>query len=267
MKPAGPRHPTGRAAGSNRQARAIWHSVRAVRLMTYNVNYGNLEPRPTLDAIASADCDVVLLQEVTAPWQAALADRFAAQYPVQVYRLHGRKAGGLAVLSKLPVGGEELFDPPAGGWFPAQRLVVTTAFGDVQILHVHLRPALDSGSWFKGFITTPPVRQREIETYWPRLVHALPTVVAGDFNEDPCGLALGVLAQHGYARVPTTGPTSWHYVEDVDGAPWDVLKLDIDHVVVGPTLEGHSGEVVDAGTSDHRPVIATIALATGRGPA
>src|ERR1700760_2529175 len=88
----------------------ICHS-RRVRLLSYNVNYGNREPRASLDAIAEADADVVLLQEITARWQAALADRFAADYPVHVYRLHGRNAGGLAVLSKLPVGGEELYPP------------------------------------------------------------------------------------------------------------------------------------------------------------
>jgi len=227
-----------------------------VRLLTYNVNHGNREPRASLDAIAEADADVVLLQEVTARWQAALADRFAAEYPVHVYRLYGRNAGGLAVLSKLPVGGEELYDPPAGGWFPAQRLVVTAPFGDVQILHVHLRPALDTGSWFKGFVTTPPVREAEIRAYWQQLVHALPTVIAGDFNEDVTGLALAVLARHGYARVATTGPTSWHYEED----GWDVLKMDIDHILVGPMLTGSDGRVLDAGTSDHRPVVARIGL-------
>lgn len=222
--------------------------------MTYNVNYGNKEPRVSLDAIADADVDVVLIQEVTARWQAVLADRFAAQYPTHVFRLHARNAGGLAVLSKLPVGGEELFAPSDGGWFPAQRLVVTTGFGDVQILHVHLRPALDSGSWFKGFITTPPVREREIAAHYAQLVHALPTVIAGDFNEDPTGLAVAALAQHGYRRVETFGPRTWHYEED----GWDVLKLDIDHIMVGPTLRGVGGVVLDAGTSDHRPVVATI---------
>src|SRR4051812_20253230 len=54
----------------------ICHS-RRVRLLSYNVNYGNREPRASLDAIADADADVVLLQEITARWQAALADRFA----------------------------------------------------------------------------------------------------------------------------------------------------------------------------------------------
>ena len=227
-----------------------------MRLLTYNVNYGNREPHSSLDAIADADADVVLVQEITARWQSALADRFAGQYTVQMFRLHGRNAGGLAVLSKLPVGGEELYAPPPGGWFPAQRLVVTAPFGDVQILHVHLRPALDAGSWFKGFITTPPVREAEIHAYWERLVHALPTVIAGDFNEDVTGLAMAALANRGYARVETTGPTSWHYEED----GWDVLKMDIDHIVVGPTLVGRDGRVLETGTSDHRPVLATIGL-------
>jgi endonuclease/exonuclease/phosphatase family metal-dependent hydrolase len=79
-------------------------------------------------------------------------------------------------------------------------------------------------------------------------------VIAGDFNEDETGLAMAALARHGYARVATTGPTSWHYEED----GWDVLKMDIDHIVVGPTLTGRDGRVLDAGTSDHRPVVATI---------
>jgi len=226
--------------------------------MTYNVNHGNREPRSSLEAIADADADVVLLQEVTPRWQAALADRFADQYPVHVFHLHARNAGGLAVLSKLPVGGEELFAPPEGGWFPAQRLVVTTEAGDVQILHVHLRPALDGGSWFKGFITTPPVRAHEIAVHLAALVPTLPTVIAGDFNEDAHGLALAYLAERGFHRTETQGPPSWHYTELLDGAAWDVLKMDIDHIVVGPGLSAGQGLVVDAGTSDHRPVLATI---------
>jgi len=229
---------------------------RALRLMTYNLNYGNPDPASAIDAIVNADADIVLLQEVTSEWKRVLEKELATRYPYTMYRIHTRAAGGLAVLSKLPVGGEELYAPPPGGWFPAQRLVVTAPFGDVQILHVHLRPALDAGSWFKGFVTTPPVREAEIHAYWERLVHALPTVIAGDFNEDVTGLAMAALASRGYARVETTGPTTWHYEED----GWDVLKMDIDHIVVGPTLVGRDGRVLDVGTSDHRPVIATIGV-------
>lgn len=225
-----------------------------MRLVTYNLNYSNSDPRGSLDAIAAADADVVLLQEITAGWQRALADRFAAQYSTHIFRLHRRNAGGLAVLSKLPIGGEELLSPPEGGWFPAQRVVVTTTFGECELLHVHLRPALDHGSWISGFMNTPPVREQEIKKYWRELAHALPVVVAGDFNEDPSGLAIAFLEQHGMTRLATSGPRTWHYAEDA----WDVLKMDLDHIVISPELAAHDPRVLDAGTSDHRPVVATI---------
>jgi vancomycin resistance protein VanJ len=227
-----------------------------VRLATYNLNYSNPDPRGSLDAIAAADADVVLLQEITAGWQRALADRFAAQYPTHIFRLHRRNAGGLAVLSKYPIGGEEMLAPPEGGWFPAQRMVVTSPFGECELLHVHLRPALDHGSWISGFMTTPPVREQEIKSYWKALAHALPVIVAGDFNEDPSGLALAFLEQQGMTRLVTSGPRTWHYEEDA----WDVLKMDLDHIVISPELAAHDPRVLDAGTSDHRPVIATLAM-------
>ena len=74
-------------------ARAVPAS--GLRLMTYNVNYGNPDVAATLDAIAGADADIVLLQEITASWRDALEQRFAAQYAHRAYRIHTRAAGGL----------------------------------------------------------------------------------------------------------------------------------------------------------------------------
>jgi endonuclease/exonuclease/phosphatase (EEP) superfamily protein YafD len=231
---------------------------RPLRLMTYNLNYGNPTPKTALDAIARADVDIVLLQEVTSEWKRALADRFAKQYPHSIYRIHTRAAGGLAVLSKVPITSEELFPSPERGWFPAERLVLDTEHGPLQILHVHLRPAIDGGSWFKGFMTTPPLRRREIESYWRKVIKDLPTIVAGDFNEDPSGSALAFLAKQGLARVETKGPTTWHYEVSTHGKTSDLLKLDIDHVMVDDRLSARDGVVLDEGHSDHRPVIVTI---------
>jgi endonuclease/exonuclease/phosphatase (EEP) superfamily protein YafD len=229
-----------------------------LRLMTYNVNYANPHPSAALDAIEAEDADIVLLQEITAEWQRALADRFGKQYPVQVFRLHARAPGGLAVLSKLAINVEEVLPCPERGWFPSERIVLETGFGALQILNVHLRPAVDGGSWFKGFLTTPPLRRREIESYWKRLARDLPTVIAGDFNEDPSGRAIAFLSRQGLARVPTAGPTTWHYEQLVQGKPTDILRMDIDHVLVDRSLVGRDGRVLDAGTSDHRPVVVTI---------
>lgn len=241
------------APALSRAARA-----RPLRLMTFNVNYGNPDPDAALDAIADANADVVLLQEITDEWKRALASRFRATYPHQVFRIHRRAAGGLAVLSKLPIDAEEVLPSPLRGWFPAQRLVVDTAFGALQILNVHLRPAIDGGNWIKGYITTPPLRRREIESYWKKLVHGLPTVIAGDFNEAPDGRTLAFLARKSMSRVATRGPTTWRYQVTSGGKTSDLLKLDIDHVMVDSRLTARDGEVIDAGASDHRPVVVTI---------
>jgi endonuclease/exonuclease/phosphatase (EEP) superfamily protein YafD len=228
-----------------------------LRLMTYNVNYANPRPDASLAAIEQEDADVVLLQEISRPWQQALERRLAKRYPHRTYHHHGRGAGGLAVLSKHRISSDALWAPPTGtgAWFPAQRLVIAAPIGPVQILNVHLRPAMMNGSWIQGFVHTPPLRQKEIEAHWRKLDARLPTIVAGDFNEDPSGRALAFLHQQGLARVPTTGPTTWRY-ELRNGHA--LLALDIDHVVIDGRLAARDGRVLDAGTSDHRPVVVTI---------
>ncbi len=229
-----------------------------LRLMTFNVNYANPDRDAALDTIVKADADVVLLQEITADWERQLTKKLTSQYPHQAYRIHTRAAGGLAVLSKHKIVSEEVLASPLTGWFPAQRLVVDTSFGSLQILNVHLRPAIDGGSWIKGFMTTPPLRRREIEAYWKQLAPDVMTVIAGDFNEDPTGTALAFLEQHKLSRVPTTGPTTWRYRMTTKNGTSDMLKLDIDHVMIDGKLAASDAEVIDAGESDHRPVVVTI---------
>jgi endonuclease/exonuclease/phosphatase (EEP) superfamily protein YafD len=225
----------------------------ALTVMTYNVEYNNPDPKATIDAIAAADADVVLLQEITRDWQRALDARLADRYPHRVFRLHARGPGGMAVLSKRAIAKEQIIPSPVYAF--AQRLEIDAPFGTVQILNVHLRPAIDRGSWIRGYFTTPPLREREIATFWKQLRHDLPTMVAGDFNEDPRGGAVAFLARHGLARVAANGPSTWHYV--AHGR--DVLALDIDHFTLDRALAARGeAKVIDAGTSDHKPVVITI---------
>jgi endonuclease/exonuclease/phosphatase (EEP) superfamily protein YafD len=224
----------------------------SLTLMTYNVDFANHDHAASLDAIEQADADVVLLQEITAAWRRAVEQRLAARYPHREFHLASRPAGGLAVLSKVPIQREQILPTPLPGWFPASRIVLATAAGPLQILHVHLRPAWD-GDWFRGFMTTPPMRRKEIESYW-KSIESLPTIVAGDFNEDPTGLAVAFLEGKGLVRAPTTGPTTWRY----EHSGTELLKMNIDHVMADPSLTCRDARVIDAGRSDHRPVIVTI---------
>lgn len=229
-------------------------------LMTYNLNYKSTDFPSTLAAIERADADVVLLQEVDQPWSDALRRRFEKQYPHSAFHIFTRRAGGLAVLSKLPIVEDELWAPPAGtgAWFPAERIVFEAPFGKLQALNVHLRPANEGGSWLRGFMTTPDVRRAEIAAHWKHLDRALPTVIAGDFNEDPGGRAVDFLTRAGMKRLQTVGPTTWRYEVTSRKKTFELLKMNIDHILITHQLEAGEARVLPLGSSDHRPVVVSI---------
>jgi endonuclease/exonuclease/phosphatase (EEP) superfamily protein YafD len=240
-------------------AEATSTAAATLTVMTYNVNYADRGRSATLDAIADGDADLVLLQETGRGWEKLLRKRFKDRYPHMVFHTHSRSAGALAVLSRHPITEDELL-PAAEGWFPAQRITVDTPLGALDVLNLHLRPAIIEGSWIKGYFETPPIRLREITTYWDQLPRA-PAIVAGDFNEEP-GKDVGqFLAGKGMTRIDTgANPTSWSWSGTYMGQPVD-LAMDIDHVVIDSTLAATSATVLAKGKSDHRPVLVTVTKA------
>jgi endonuclease/exonuclease/phosphatase (EEP) superfamily protein YafD len=213
-----------------------------MKLVVYNVNCRSIALAETLEAITALDADVILLQEI--------ADVAHASYPHRAMHADARAAGGLAVLSRLPIELDELIPTAPDGWFPAQRLIV----GGIQILHVHLRPALDERGWATGYISTPPIRLRQIQTYWARVAPDPPAIVAGDYNEEPAGTTVSFLAAQGLTRVVPDGPKTWRYLREGR----EILALDIDHVMIDRRLAASDARVLDVGGSDHRPIEVTV---------
>jgi endonuclease/exonuclease/phosphatase (EEP) superfamily protein YafD len=238
-----------------------------LRVLSYNVNYGGDEPA-VLDAIADADADVVLLQETTPAWERALRRRFASRYDHIGFHHWRRYAGGLAVLSRHPIERDQLL-PPAESWFPAQRLIIATPLGRVELLNLHLRPAIDQGDWVRGFFTTPPIRRREIEAYWKALSASpddeLPRIIAGDFNEEPGATALAYLAEQGLARADTGATQTWEWQGVYRDNPIH-LKMKLDHIFVSPQLAVRDATVLPGAGSDHRPIVATLEPAAPAAP-
>src|SRR3954447_14920848 len=72
-------------------------------LLTYNVNFGGPEPDTAVKAIVDADADVVCLQETQQEWEDSIRKSPLAQKYGTIEFQHAPAAGGMAILSKLPV--------------------------------------------------------------------------------------------------------------------------------------------------------------------
>jgi len=237
-------------------------------VVTYNVNFGLAScagdqcsaDAETLRLIDSIDADVLLLQETTPAWERVLRPRLTARFPHATFHDPTTyTAGGNGTFSKLPIEADESLPSPLG-WFPANRLVVRAASGPIEILNVHLRPQIsENGSWVAGHFTTGSLRKREIDAYTPAFGKGLPTIVAGDFNEDVDGDAMDVLEDLGFdSGFEAIGPKkkTWHYT-----AYSIPLAMTLDHVAFEEKhFEAVSVEVLPGGRSDHQPVRVVLRL-------
>jgi endonuclease/exonuclease/phosphatase (EEP) superfamily protein YafD len=237
----------------------------ALRVMTYNVNFGIAGDGPTLDAIESGKADVVFLQEINRAWERSLRARFGAAYPHMIFHPRG-DASGIGLMSRLPIAGEKLIAPEGDGWFPAMRLVLDSPLGPVQVLIVHLRPPVsDGGSFVVGHFTAPAIHEQEITRFCQSLDRALPTLVVGDFNEEEDGRAVTYLARAEWkmrSALPMFAPDrpTWRWPTSLH-----TFEGRFDHLIYDLRLEPLSVEVLDAGRSDHFPVVGVFVLA--RAPA
>ncbi|MEA2733710.1 MAG: hypothetical protein QOE14_161 [Humisphaera sp.] len=240
---------------------AIDPAIPHVSVMTFNVNFGLAGDAATVSAVAQQDADVVFLQETTPQWQTVLQLQCGSSYPHLEFKHAGGGAGGLGVMSKLPI--EQIDYLPAKDWFPAARVVLKTPVGRLQVLNVHLRPPLSNrGSVVGGYFSTPLVREHEIATFAAALDPALPTLIVGDFNENERGRAVRWLQSNGFkSALPEFAPSAqtWRW-----RTSYITLNGRYDHLCYDARLTPLRVEVRNAGRSDHLPVVGVFALAENR---
>ncbi len=249
------------AAGRpRRQVELPQPGVPVLTLMTYNVNYGMAGDLDTLLAIRDSQAELVVLQETTPEWEHFMRLFLGNEYPHMVFE-HTRHwaPGGMAVLSRGPLRADAPVDSPVG-WFFGWRVEADTPLGKVQVLDVHLRPALsEPSSLTKGFFSTRRDRVREIDAYLASLKPGIPTFVVGDFNEGDGGAALRRALDRGMDNaLPAFRPdaTTWR---------WPVGPLTartrLDHILYEPARHHClEAKVLHHGRSDHLPVVASFRM-------
>jgi endonuclease/exonuclease/phosphatase (EEP) superfamily protein YafD len=254
---------TGCVSRPTRIPAAIDPATPRVSVMTFNVNFALADDPATLAAVAQQNADIVFLQETTPQWERGLRSRCGAEYPHVQFHHDAGAAGGLGVISKLPI--ERIDYLPAKDWFPAARVVLMSPLGRLQVLNVHLRPPIsNSGSAVSGYFSTPPVREQEIATFAAALDKSLPTLIVGDFNENERGRAARWLHANGYrSALPEFAPKAqtWRWRTSY------LLSLNgrYDHLCYDARLTPLRVEVRNAGRSDHLPVVGVFALAAEDG--
>jgi endonuclease/exonuclease/phosphatase family metal-dependent hydrolase len=228
-----------------------------LKVVSYNVNWGFVQPENVADFLSEADADVICLQETHHRWEVFLRERLSEKYPHSVFEEWGG-AGGIAIMSKYKLEEAKLIKPKSG-WFPALLAEVRTPIGLVQFLNVHLKPPLsDEGKVrLSALYSTPNIHLKEIEEFVAKTDLTKPLVIAGDFNEDEGGKAIRWLNDKGFMdalSVYDTYSKTWEW--EVSGAI--KLKNRYDHIMLSNGLDCVGARVTKVNASDHMPVLAVV---------
>ncbi|MGN6108600.1 MAG: endonuclease/exonuclease/phosphatase family protein [Kofleriaceae bacterium] len=228
------------------------------RFMTYNVDVSIPGDPAGIAAIEAASPDIVVLQEPDARWATALVLALGARFPY--YRFEPTHSywpsGGMGVMSRWPISHVDLVSDNGGPYFGV-RAIIDAPGGPIQVLSLHLHPPVsDSGSWVIGYFSTRSLREREARQHVASLDPRLPTIVAGDFNEEDEGMAVAVFRARGFRDVlPRFQPNAdtWQW-ERIGG----LLRFRLDHILIDARFRAIAASIVDAGRSDHAPVWADL---------
>ena len=230
------------------------------RIMTWNVHWAMPQPDLALEVIKASDADIVCLQETNLEWEVYLRPRLAQTYPVIEFR-HDEKrlGGGLAIFSRLPAV-DVAYVASDIDWYDGWIMAFATPAGPVQVNNVHLQPGENERGRFtaSAYLAARNNHAHEIQRNYRQLLPGLPAPVVGDFNEDDDGKAIEWLENKGMTNAlpefDRRSPT-WRWLV----GPF-VVHHRLDHIIYGG-LYAFSARVLNAGGSDHMPVIADFGRA------
>ncbi len=242
--------------------------VTLLRVMTYNIRSGNGDLARTADVIRAQAPDIAALEEVDVHWadRSAFADQateLASRLGMQarfagIYRLPGAPGApprefGVALLTRLPVlsfrndtitrlSTQEANPVPAQ--MPGLLDAELDAHGTrVRVFVTHLDYRRD-----------PSVRVQQVSDMLRYIGSStMPTLLLGDLNASPDAPELQPLLARLHDLWDASRGPGFTY-------PADVPRERIDYVLASPGFRVRDVRVIDTQASDHRPVVADLAL-------
>lgn len=249
----------------------FYQDPKKIILCSYNLNFGlcdlsriGEEEMNALVAIQATSCDILCLQETTSDWEFFLRTRLKHSYIYSHFdhsqlETHDGKplAGGIGILSKFPIESVKVIESPCK-WFPAQLARITTPYGTVQVLNLHLRPPLSDSALPtpQAFFSSKGDRLLECLYYASFLDKEIPLVVCGDLNEGHQGnsVLFWVNKFELKSALNEHSPNSITWWWDLPGGVR--ITKTYDHIFSSSHLNCTDCLVIPAGESDHFPVVA-----------
>lgn len=226
-------------------SRPLADGASTVRIVSANLLFTTDDVGPFLAVVDEVDPDVVITMETTQLHRQHLAEAgLAARYPYVVEEPGGY---GTVLRSRLPLEAPHVLTIE-NRFVPAATLITTG--GPVDLLAVHLSPpTFGTGPWRNQLVA---LRDHVAQLGRPLL--------AGDFNASSDHWSFRELLDAGLEDGQRTGGSglglTW---PDGRGVAW-APAIRIDHVLVGDGLVVTGLDVRSDGPSDHRLLVADVAV-------
>ena len=219
-------------------------------LLSHNVKFDNTDLPALEDSLRTATADVIFIQELS--WEALqpIRDTNAlAQYPYEVVEPAG--AQGLGIFSKLPLHDAQLIQS-AG--FPTLRATIDVGGQRVTLYNVHAQSPVYGATHF----WQDDLAQLRTELH----AETGPSIAAGDFNAGYGHRPFRELLEHGWhdAHMDLGRGTARTWPMDRLGGANFNGYIRLDHVLTSPDVRATHIEETPGDGSDHRGLIADIAV-------
>ncbi len=237
--------------------------AQSLRIATYNLNWGNRRGDQVIDAIETADADIVCFQETTPQSERFLKTRLAARYPYfHAKGYDGRHAAERFAFASNVKLDNVTFYPPEHGVFGFYTATCEFGGDEVRIMNVHLAPyhfgRVDGIRTAMAALSGTEERHaKEIDVIVKAIDISQPTIVIGDFNSLSDFNAPKKLRQIGmvdsFASVNPDAemhPT-WHW-------PTKPLALRIDYIFCTQHFRTIESKVIRREGSDHYLVVSEL---------
>ncbi len=223
----------------------------AITVMSVNLLMVNRSTDGIIEEIERAAPDLLLLQEYTVHWHAAMREALGTSYP-HIACVPRADSFGVAVYSRRPFSGPVAKSVPlADASVPQMRAVVEIAGRDVAVYNVHLLPP-------RRLDYTTVTRLQFADLLDRVNDESLPVIVAGDFNFTQRSPQAAALGRNGMRDAHSLGGwgrgTTWPVNTFFRWVP----NLRLDHIYVSGALTATGCRTGEGEGSDHRPVMADV---------